>query len=71
MQICHCGQQPGYLHNVDCPFPLYHDAPDRVATWNAERENMRRQIAENEARRALQREANSGGGLYLPPDPRG
>ena len=32
-QFCQCGVQAGYGHQPECPFPLYVEAPDRVAEW--------------------------------------
>lgn len=41
MNICQCGAQAGFLHERDCPWPLFTDDPERVARWMEGREAWR------------------------------
>lgn len=55
-QICMCGVEPGYLHALDCPRPLFNATEAQADRWEQEREAKRahnRALADkrNQARR--------------------
>ena len=33
MNICMCGAQAGYLHDITCPYPLYHNGHQQTKEW--------------------------------------
>jgi hypothetical protein len=64
INICLCGAQSGYPHDIDCPRPLYRATVRQEKDWEHERaERLKTKIAAWEAR-----EDARGGVPYEPED---
>ena len=57
MSICACGAAAGYIHAVDCPYPMFFNSDSQWAKWTAARVLVRQQQAKDvqEASRDAQR----------------
>jgi len=58
-QICMCGAFAGYLHGIDCPYPLFYVLPgsERESRWWEERlRRLERYANPNEAREQIRDE---------------
>ena len=47
MSICACGAGAGYIHAVDCPYPMFFDSDSQWAKWTEARELVRQQQAKD------------------------
>jgi len=44
INICACGAEPGYLHEAECPFPLYRGNIEDQNRWYKLRNELRNRI---------------------------